>query len=314
VIVNVNERTFPSKSSEVCAGEARISNIKISSEAGRVELHSSKAKMLARVELKAIPRRGEAAARVQGDGACKPAILPPPAIPMFATGLIGVQMFDKRGRTARERARCRPQRRRDAAEGAGGRGLCGVEPGARAAVDAQLKKIIPEFHEYRTTKSQPYRNHWIGGATTGNYGKDFGCGRRQTSVAFGQYNDEVVYFGASRDADEKPLNGSNSYVCTFPRTAAAVCRRCVLSGDSGQRTRLSRDSQSTQFVSTSTATRRLKNEADGSFENCHRIKSVSGVPDSNWLRRPTANRSPLTFRAVCFPKDVVSAESGGPSR
>jgi len=219
VIVNVNERTFPSKSFGKFALVKPGSNIKISSEAGRVELHSSKAKMLARVELKGDSDGAvklQRAFKVTALG--KPAILPPPAIPMFDNlGLIGVQMFDNVDATlasaldvAPNAAEMQQKVRAVAAYAASSRE-------ARAAVDAQLKKIIPEFHEYRTTKSQPYRNHWIGGATTGNYGKDF---RLRTSANFGgiwaNTTDEVVYFGASRDADEKPLNGSNSYVMHFP--------------------------------------------------------------------------------------------------
>jgi hypothetical protein len=51
VIVNINERTFPSKPFGKFALVKPGSNVKIPADAGRIELHSSKAKMLARVAI-----------------------------------------------------------------------------------------------------------------------------------------------------------------------------------------------------------------------------------------------------------------------
>jgi hypothetical protein len=52
VIVNINERTFPSRPFGKYALVKPGSTAKIPDDAARIELHSSKAKMLARVELK----------------------------------------------------------------------------------------------------------------------------------------------------------------------------------------------------------------------------------------------------------------------
>jgi len=95
VIVNINEWTFPSKPygkfALVKPGFAGTIPI----DAARIELHSSKAKMLGRVEIKGDP---EGAVQLQHQfkaTALGPLITPPPAITMFDnTDLIGADIFD----------------------------------------------------------------------------------------------------------------------------------------------------------------------------------------------------------------------------
>ncbi len=219
VIVNINERTFPSKPFGKFALVKPGSTAKIPADAARVELHSSKAKMLARVELKGDP---EGALKLQRQFAArslgKPAIQPPPAIPMFDNkSLIGVEIFDQIDAKlasaldiAPNAAELQQKVRVVAAYAASSKE-------ARAAIDTEIRKIVPEFQEFAFTKSAPYRNHWIGGGITGNYGRDY---RLRSVVNFGgiwaNTTDEVIYFVSTRDADEKPLNGSNSYVIHFP--------------------------------------------------------------------------------------------------
>ena len=65
-------------------------------------------------------------------------------------------------------------------------------------------RIVPEFIEYTFTKSAPYRNHWVGGGPAGNYGADY----RLRTVAnyagiWANTIDEVIYFVATRDANEQ---------------------------------------------------------------------------------------------------------------
>src|SRR5882724_4368638 len=55
VIVNINDRTFPSKPFGKFALVKAGSNPKLPAGTGRIELHSSKAKLLGRVELKGDP-------------------------------------------------------------------------------------------------------------------------------------------------------------------------------------------------------------------------------------------------------------------
>ena len=70
VIANINERIFPSKPFGKFALVYPNSTAKIPADAARIELHSSKAKLLGRVEIKRRQRRGpETPAGVQGHGA-----------------------------------------------------------------------------------------------------------------------------------------------------------------------------------------------------------------------------------------------------
>jgi len=86
---------------------------------------------------------------------------------------------------------------------------------AHAAIDAQLRGIISQFKEDAFTKTSP--NHWLCASTGGNCGAQY---RRRTAVNFAGIwangPSEVVYFIGTRDANERPLNGSNSYVMHFP--------------------------------------------------------------------------------------------------
>jgi hypothetical protein len=165
--------------------------------------------------------------------------------------------------------------------------------------------VIPEFQEYALTKSAPYRNHWIGGGLTGNYGKDY---RLRTSVNFAglwaNTVDEVIYLVATRDADERTLDGSKSYVINFPadRLPQSVVNAywsIILVGVPDYRVipnplkRYNLNNQSS-----------LRSEADGSLKIAIGPKLVAGVPESNWL--PSAEGKPfsLTFRTY-VPKDAV---------
>jgi hypothetical protein len=84
VIVNINERTFPSKPFGKFALVKPGSTAKIPEGASRIVLHSGKAKMLGRVELKGDP---EGAVKLQHEFAAaavgKLRIQPPLEIPMF---------------------------------------------------------------------------------------------------------------------------------------------------------------------------------------------------------------------------------------
>src|SRR5277367_4888005 len=96
VIANINERTFPSKPYGKFMLVKPGSNVKVPDNVGRIELHSSKAKMLARVELKG---DNTGAVKLQKEFKLTPTgtvkLAPTAAMPMFDnTGLIGVEIFD----------------------------------------------------------------------------------------------------------------------------------------------------------------------------------------------------------------------------
>ena len=307
VIANINERTFPSKPYGKFALVKPGSTAKIPADAGRIELHSNKAKMLGRVELKGDP---EGAVKLQrafkATALGKPVIAPPPAMPDFNNNeLIGVEIFDNVDTrlgsaldVGPKAAEMQQKVRAVAAYAESGKD-------ARAQVDAQIKKYIPEFKEYAFTKSAPYRNHWVGGAETGNYGKDY---RLRTVVDYagiwGNTIDEVIYFVATRDSDEKLLNGSNSYVMHFPAdklpdSAVNAYWSVILVGVPDYRV-IPNPLKRYNFNNHSP----LQKEADGSLKIAIGPKPVAGIPETNWLPSPEGKPFSLTFRTYVS-KDIV---------
>jgi len=308
VIANINERTFPSKPFGRFALVKAGSSPRIPPGAGRIELHSSKAKLLARVELK---DDRDGAVRLQKafkvTVAGKPAIKPPPAIPMFDNKeLIGVEIFDQADARLASAldvspvaAEMQQKVRAVAAYAASGKE-------ARSAVDKLLRgKVIREFQEYAFTKSAPYRNHWVGGGQTGNYGRDFWL---RTSVNFAgiwaNTTDEVVYLIASRDADEKPLNGGDNYVIRFPAnklpdSVVNAYWSVILVGVPDYRVA---PNPLNRFNFNNYSP--LKKGADGSLTIAIGPKPPSGIPESNWLPSPDGKPFSLTFRTY-VPKDAV---------
>jgi hypothetical protein len=218
VIVNINERTFPSKPFGKFALMMPGYAGDIPPDASRIVLHSKKAKMFGRVELKDDP---DGAVRLQrqfkATALGTPLIVPPPAMPMFDNdALIGVEIFDDvEARlssaldVAPNAAEMQQKVRTVAAYAASGKD-------ARAAVDAQLRRVITQFKEDARTKSYPFVNNWLCASAGGNYGANYF--QRTTANYTGIWANnpaEVVYFGASRDASAQPLNGSNSYLMHF---------------------------------------------------------------------------------------------------
>ena len=177
---------------------------------------------------------------------------------------------------------------------------------ARASVDAQIRKIVPKFIEYAFTKSAPYRNHWVGGSSQiGNYGADY----RIRSVAnyagiWANTSDEVLYFVATRDSNERTLNGSNSFVMHFPadRLPEAVVEAfwsVILVGVPDYRVV---PNPLNRFHLNNFSP--LRKEADGSLKLAFGPKPVAGVPEANWLPTPEGKPFSLTFRTY-VPKDIV---------
>jgi hypothetical protein len=306
VIVNINERTFPSKPygkfALVKPGFAGTIPI----DAARIELHSSKAKMLGRVEIKGDP---EGAVQLQhqfkATALGTPLITPPPAITMFDnTDLIGADIFDDVDArlssaldVAPNAAEMQQKVRAVAAYVASGKE-------ARAAIDTQLRPIIAQFKEDALTKTTPYVNHWLCANTGGNYGANY---RLRTAANYAgiwaNTPSEVVYFIGTRDANEQTLNGSNSYVMHFPadklpELVADAYWSVILVGVPDYRV-VPNTLKRYNFNNHS----RLQRETDGSLKIAVGPKSVSGVPESNWV--PSAEGKPfsLTFR-IYVPKEA----------
>ena len=187
VITNINERIFPSKPFGKFALVYPNSTVQIPSDAARIELHSGKAKLLGRVEIKgdkehALKLQQAFKATVSGT----PTIKPPPAMRMFDNkNLIGIEIFDDIDTRLSSALDVAPNAAEMQQKTRAAAAYAASSQEARAKVDAQIRKIIPEFEEYAFTKSAPYRNHWVGGAAIGNYGGTTGSGRSQTTQASG---------------------------------------------------------------------------------------------------------------------------------
>jgi len=309
VIVNINERTLPTKPYGKFLLVAPGSTVKTPDGAGRIVLHSNKAKMLSRVELKDDP-----------DGALKlqkafmlsslgtPQIKSPPEIPMFDNkGLMGVEIFDdldNRIASALDVAPIAADMRQKARTVA-----TYVASGneGRTTVDKLLReKLIKEFQVFASSKAAPYRNHWLGGGWAGNYGTDY---QLRTMVNYmgiwGNTGDEVRYFGAMRDSDEQPLDGSKSYVIHFPadglpESVVNAYWSVILVSVPDYRV-VNNPLKRYNFNNHSP----LKNEPDGSLKIAIGPKPVTGVAESNWLPSPDGKPFMLTFRTY-VPKEIVT--------
>jgi hypothetical protein len=315
VIVNINERTFPSKPFGKFALVKPGSKVAIPQDAARIEVHSSKAKMLGRVELKGDPD-GAVALQMQFKATPLGTITsePSPKVPDFDNkALLGAEIFDNVDAVLASALDVSPIAAEMQQKARAVAAYVAASPEARQEVDKLLHgKVVPDFETYAFTKSGPYRNHWVGGAETGNYGKDY---RVRTVVNYAgiwaNTKDEAVYFVATRDADEKPLDGSGSYVIHFPadRLPGSVVNSywsIILVGVPDYRVA---PNPLNRFNLNSYS--KLVNEADGSLKIAIGPKPVPGVPESNWLPSPAGKPFSLTFRTY-VPKDMVKRGEWAP--
>lgn len=292
VIANINERTFPSKPHGRFALVAPGSTPDLPEDMGRIELHSAKAKLLGRVELKTDP---EAAVALQRAFTLTPSGTPviadPPPLPMFDNAaLIGAALFDHAEALIASAADISPL----AAE---------MQQKARAV--AALADRIPQFQNDAITKLGSTRNHWAGGARTGNYGADYFT-RAAVNYAgiWANVTDEVIYFGVVQDANGAPLDGGRSYVIHFPAdqlpdTVVEAYWSVILVGVPDYMV-VANPLGRYNFNSYSG----LAKEPDGSLRIAIGPAPVAGVPESNWLPSVAGKPFSLTFRTY-VPTQVV---------
>src|SRR5262249_7972169 len=173
-------------------------------DAARVELHSNKAKMLGRIEIKGDP---EGAVRLQQQFKVNtlgtPLIAPPPAITMFDNAdLIGADIFSNVDAQLSSALDAAPHAAEMQQKVRAVAAYVASSKEARAAVDAQLRGIISQFKEDALIKTAPYKNHWLCGDIGGNYGADY---QRRTAANYAgiwaNSPSEVVYFVGTRDAN-----------------------------------------------------------------------------------------------------------------
>lgn len=307
VITNINERNYPSHPFGKFALVAPGSQAEVPADALRIELHSRKAKLLGRVELKTDPA---GAMTLQKQFKLTPLGEPviQPAAPMASFGnkeLIGVELFDNVDAVlasaldvspiaAQMQAKVREISRQ------------AEDAGQRQALDKMIKEeVVPQFLQYAVTKSGVFQNNWLATLGTGNYGSDYW--KRTSANLVGLWanaNDEVIYFVATRDADGQPLSGSNDYVLEFSaenRPDAVVnAYWSVILVDVPDYRVVKNPLNRFNFNSDSA----LKSETDGSLKILFAAKPNAAVPESNWLPSAPGKGFSLTLRTY-VPKDLV---------
>ena len=311
VITNINERTFPLTPYGKFAFVAPGSKVKTPADAVRIELHSRKAKMLARVELKTDANGAVALQRqFKLHALGKPKIEPAAALPDFRNDkLIGIELFDNAENllagapdispvAAQMQAKVRAVARQ------------AKDPLLRAQIDKLLQEqIIPEFVHFAMTGASPAQGgsgkNWTGLLGCGNFGSDYEH-RTLTDLMgiWANVNDEVVYFGSMKDSEGRMLNGSNTYLIHFPAqqlpgTAVDGYWSVILVDVPGLRV-VPNPMNRFNFNSYSP----LKSEADGSLKILIAPKPDASVPESNWLPAPEGRNFSLTFRTY-VPKEIV---------
>lgn len=308
VIVNINERTFPSKPFGKFALVRPGSTVAIPADAARIELHSAKAKMLARVEIKGDP---EGALALQKQFKATPlgevTPVPAPEVPNFDNQtLIGAEAFDNVDAILGSALDVSPIAAQMQQQVRFVAAYVASNPEARAAVDKALRdKIAPDFVQHGIARTVEVKNGWGVGTHIGIYGSNY-LQRTVTNYAgiWGNSPTEVVYFSLVSDAAGKPVNGSNSYVIHFPANdlPSAVVNAywsVILVGVPDYRV-VPNDLKRYNFNSNS----KLTAEADGSLKIAIGPKPVTGVAEANWLPAPEGKPFSLTFRTY-VPKDVV---------
>jgi hypothetical protein len=307
VITNLNERVHPDHPHGKFAFVAPGSDAPIPAGAKRVELHSRKAKLLARVELKtdwdgAVDWQRQFTLTVPDP----PEIAPAVTLPPFGNeGLIGVGMFDHVEAMLADTPDVAPiaaemqRKARAVARQAD-------DPDQRARLAELIRtSVVPEFLNYAVTEAGSYENQWLGVLVGGNYGSDYWIRTAANLVGiWANASDEVIYFVGTRDADGEPLHGDHTYRLRFPADARPehvvdAYWSVILVDLPGYRVvhnaldRFNLNSYSP-----------LEPAADGALEILISAQPDPNRPQSNWLPAPAGKPFSLTFRTY-VPKELV---------
>lgn len=315
VIANINERTFPSKPYGKFALVKPGSKVDIPADAARIELHSAKAKMLARVEIKGDPE-GALALQKQFKATPLGEVTPiaAPKIENFDNKtLIGVSAFDNVDQVLGSALDVSPIAAQLQQEARFVAAYAASSAEARAEVDKVLtEKIIPDFVAHGLARSVAVKNGWAVGGQAGVYGANY----FQRTVAnyagiWANSPDEVVYFSLISDDKGKHVDGSKNYVIHFPANdlpsrVVGAYWSVILVGVPDYRV-VSNELKRYNFNSNSN----LEKESDGSLKIAIGPKPVQNIPESNWLPSPEGKIFSLTLRTY-VPKDVVKEGKWAP--
>ena len=308
VITNVNQRNYPNHPYGKFALVAPGSRAAIPAGSVRIEMHSSKAKLLGRVELQG-DNAGAAALQTQFKLASsgKPDIeVSAPPLDFNNKDLAGVEIFDHADTiidSALDISPIAPQMQARARHYQ----QIAQDPARRVELKRLIRdKVVPEFLNYAVTKSGHFKNNWLATIGTGIYGSDY---RKRTAAnlvgLWANTNEEVVYFVVTKDADGQPLNGDHAYVLKFSadqRPEAMVnAYWSVILVDVPDYRVVPNPMDRFNFNSYSG----LKSAPDGSlsllFANA---ADASLAPESNWLPAAKGKGFSLTLR-MYVPKQPV---------
>jgi hypothetical protein len=309
VIANINERTFPLKPYGRFALCKPGSRPRLPEDATRIDLHSSKAKLLARVELKGDP---QGAVVLQKQFRLTPqglAFVPaPPELPIFPNDiLVGAELFEHAASLLGSALDVSPHAADMQQKVHAVAAHIASSAAARMAVDRQIRdKVVPAFKEFVFTKSAPQHEGWVGGSShVGNYNGDYWL--RTTANYAGIWAntaDEVVYFTTNRDAEGERLDGGETYLIDFPadRLPDKVVEAywSVILVDAIDYRVVKNPLNRFNLNNRSP----LKKNTDGSLTIAVGPKLAAGVPESNWLPSAPGKPYSLTFR-TCVPKAPV---------
>ncbi len=307
VITNINERDYPFQPFGKYAFVTPGSKVELPKDLVRIELHSNKAKMLARVELKS---DSDGAVTLQKQFTLKavgtPKINNAVDVPSFGNKeLIGVEIFDKAEEILSSALDISPV----ASEMQTKVRHLAVQvsdPKLRSEIDKLIHEdVIPYFLKYAVTKSGIYQNNWLGTIGTGHYGSNYWIRTAANLVGiWANTNDEVVYFVATQDADGQPLNGDNAYIIEFdaPDRPDAVVEGywSVILVDVPDYRVVANPLSRFNFNSESS----LTINDDGALKILVSNEPGQSIPESNWLPAPAGKGFSLTLRTY-VPKDIV---------
>ena len=307
-LTNIHERNYPLQPYGKFAFVAPGSRVAIPDDAVRIELRSRKAKMLARVELQ---NDRDGAVALQRQIRITPLGQPkfPPAvkIPTFDHAqLVGVELFDATEDLLKSAPDVSPIAAQLQAQ-VRAVALAAKDPTQRATIEKALReRVIPRFMRYATQEGGQVHNNWVGTAMIlGNYGEEFWTRSGANLIGIWANNShEVIYFIGTRDADGRPLDGSNTYELHFPNDALPedVVNAFWSIHLVGVPDFMPVPNRLDRFA-LSTSSNVVKNQ-DGSLTLVIGPKPVANVPEANWLPTAPGKLFSLNWRTY-VPKDIV---------
>jgi hypothetical protein len=309
VITNINERNYPDHAYGKFALVLKGTNPQIPADAEKIELPSSKAKMLARVELKGTP---PAAVQLQHQFTftVPPGIKidPPLAIPAFTPAKpIGGEIFTNVGPVLASYPDVMPKAPSMQALANKIATYRETNDAAKQQIDSiVVSKAIPAFlagaKGFGTQKGG-----WSVSYAAGKFGNDMLA--RDIINYGGLWANEVkeaIYFVGLTDNKGGLLNGSSSYEIRFPKDGlpeVMVDAFWSVSLYSVPDYRVADNPLKRYNVNNVSG---LKKNDDGSLSIWLSPTMPSGIPQPNWLPTPAGKGFALTMRMYVPRADVVN--------